>query len=68
MKLSPETRQLFLRNADMSCDSEDIYFCQDILEALTDDKGQALNKLDVPVVGILSKAIQTYHEGAVSHD
>ena len=66
--LSAKTRQLLIDNMDGHLCSESIYLAQDILDNLTDDKGQAFNALDVPVVAVLSDAIRTYHEGTVSHD
>lgn len=67
-KISPETRQLFINNMNGGLCSETVYLAQDILDGLTDDKGQAFNALDIPVVVVLSDAIQNYHEGTVNHD
>tara|TARA_E500000318_G_scaffold107055_1_gene115817 strand:- start:2365 stop:2574 length:210 start_codon:yes stop_codon:yes gene_type:complete len=67
-KISPETRKLFMNNMEGGLCNETVYLAQDILDGLTNDKGQALNHLDIKVVSILANAIQNYHEGTVNHD
>lgn len=68
MKLSPETRKMFINNMDGELDSDTVHLCSDILDALTNEKGQALNHLDIRVISILANAIRAYHEGTVNHD
>jgi len=57
-----------MNNMEGGLCNETVYLAQDILDGLTNDKGQALNHLDIKVVSILANAIQNYHEGTVNHD